>query len=430
MSSTSIADQVFDDDIVFLNIIANALSTGWKDWIEANLITKREEFEAVFPTVAEIHEVKTLAPEPPSKDDAKQLRVDIAVLVRIWRACGKWSEGLLDRVAKEKLPSGDNDLDDPISASCREDLYKSFVSTTGLVVPVHMCPSDTLLGRLFRECRANLMTLFDISKVKSLSQERSSAGRKKIATLEGGIELHLPHATILADRSSSSNLSNVNIALPQIEVLKNGLAISGMFPVKNNMGVQVTWHSYSASVGYLSFIRQQVERGATADTVVSTDLAIRTRQMELFRNEHYVSGEALSLATKELHYLWAIAEEVRTMRSLMQRSTAVKPHPTGKKTPGGPSGPTPADPNSNRSKKRALASGKKDSPPGKDKKPKSGRIIKTAKEMYDGKLICKKFNDARGCANQHVCDALLSTGKACASKDHVRTACPHKEYLS
>eukprot|EP00973_Karenia_brevis_P016006 2188166-Karenia_brevis.AAC.1 len=62
----------------------------------------------------------------------------------------------------------------------------------------------------------------------------------------------------------------------------------------------------------------------------------------------------------------------------------------------------------------------------KNKGPFTSQVgFRTRKFTNDGKEICKRFNDARGCVvpgctNAHVCDIQLPSGLTCGSSSHHR----------
>ena len=60
----------------------------------------------------------------------------------------------------------------------------------------------------------------------------------------------------------------------------------------------------------------------------------------------------------------------------------------------------------------------------------SSKRVKTGM-TYQGKQICKRRNDARGCndpncPNEHRCDVLVND-KVCGSTQHTRLTCPYRK---
>ena len=71
-------------------------------------------------------------------------------------------------------------------------------------------------------------------------------------------------------------------------------------------------------------------------------------------------------------------------------------------------------------------------PPGAKKHKSQGKNSQTFAQHFQGKPICKAFNDGRGCKSrgkgkgcpnggQHVCDVNLPSGKPSGSKNHCRS---------
>ena len=154
--------------------------------------------------------------------------------------------------------------------------------------------------------------------------------------------------------------------------------------------------------------------------------AFRSKAIELARSsEQYPFGYALLKVIKVEASIWQMHRDTLILRSEVHRQglgaffDTAAPRLTKKQRKEAKESREIRKPRPNRQEQ-----GLKLSP-----NAASGGKVMTVTELSDGRGICKRFNDNRGCSRgdckyAHVCDVKLQSNKACAAK-HPRTE--HRE---
>ena len=108
----------------------------------------------------------------PAKDDVLQLS----------RLRAAWREGslLLEKARKRRLEGVLEDADEPLDARTHDDLLSQWKSTYQLQLPIHAMPSDTLLGRVYREFQRGAPTLIPAKQMQSLFRGTLPSSKEEV----------------------------------------------------------------------------------------------------------------------------------------------------------------------------------------------------------------------------------------------------------
>ena len=312
-------------------------------------------------------------------DDTKAAPNKALLLARLraaWRAA---RASILKLEARQKTGQAVDDIDDPLDPATQDSLLDAWRKRYNLELPVHMAPSDTLLGRVWREMQRGTVTVIGIDKVRSLF----AANRpQKDRFLDlGTAKLQL--------RQDEDNRAAQSVAeyYQRLRVLSNAYSIAGTFKVdsKQTPGTKVFMAPLGVLLDYCdAVLRHATDSQATVDWLKVRDEQCRARVVELARQQ-WPLGEAFAKAYQEQELMW----QQPPSRKRVEPDMYAKP----------------------------------ESPPS-HKKP------KTAKE-FRGSAFCKRWNDQRGCNKEdcqdiHGCDILLANERPCNSTNHTRLTCPNR----
>ena len=311
-------------------------------------------------------------------------------LLQLSRLRSAWSEAhtSLEQLRKRKIEGIAEDAEEPLEPSVAESLLSQWHKIYGHRLEIHLTPSDSLLGRVFREFQKGTASLIPVRKISSL-YKASLPQQKTEVSLHLSLKLQLD-----AEPSPVKDLVDYYFRL---RILANAYSMAGSHKVDSVLhpGSQVTFAPLEVNLNYADqALRKAFAVPASAAVQLgwleSRDLRTRGKMVEMLRLA-MPQGEALTKALAESELLWNSASQLPHLPS-------VEPPPVAELNP-------PA---------------------------KSARRERTVNE-YKGRAICKKRNDNRKCAEPcpdnrlHVCDIRLSNGQACGSKDHVRSQCPHAQ---
>ena len=298
----------------------------------------------------------------------------LARLRSAWRTA---RASILRVEARAQQGQSADDLDDPLDASTQESLLDAWRKRYNLELTVYMAPSDTLLGRVWRELQRGTLTVIAVDKVKSLF----AANRPKNDHF-----IHLGAAKLqIRPEDDSRAAQSVAEYYQRLRVLVNAYTVAGTFQTESklNKGTKVLMAPLGALLDYCdAALRHATEFSAPVEWLKVRDEQCRARVVELSRQQ-WPLGEAFQKAYQEQELMW------------LQPPTRKRPE---------------------------LETAPSDTSPGKK--------AKTARE-HVGRTLCKRWNDNRGCAKAdcqdlHACDVLLASGKVCASTQHNRLRCPNR----
>ena len=91
-------------------------------------------------------------------------------LIQLARLRAAWKEAhtSLEQQRKRKIDGVAEDAEEPLEPSVAESLSAAWLRLYGHRLEIHLTPSDSLLGRIYRECQRGTASLIPARKVTSL----------------------------------------------------------------------------------------------------------------------------------------------------------------------------------------------------------------------------------------------------------------------
>ena len=304
--------------------------------------------------------------------------IEVARMRAAWRVA---SSTIKATESKQATGTKHCDLDDPLDTYIADDLQTRWDARYPLLLHMMLCPSDSLVGRVYREIKRNTATVISMQKVKSLHMAQQPFESQSIPVGDATLETNKPVETPITGALDYYF---------RMRTLSYAYIKAGNFMVKSVavVGKEVLYSPFTINLDYPDLAARFV---ATANLPYNFQVEwLRTKDemtrstMVGYMRQGWPQGEALSQALREHQMDW-------------KQTT---PPTTGTKRPA----------------------------------PESGKLAAVA-DTYQGKEICKKRNDNRGCtANEkdcpmkkrHVCDIVLPGGKVCGATSHTRKDCPYR----
>jgi hypothetical protein len=383
-------------------LTANDVPQSAIDWMAANGCNTLKKLANWTESVATIKD--DLLDLTPAKDS----RPALASLRQSWRE----AEALVARGVKrgaEGLP--DEASDDPLPQAVQDALEQAFSKKYSWQLEPRWSPCDSLLGRIKREFERQSVTLFAVARVRSLTTT-SKSGEAKRTRLSDKIYLAEEDDAVTLDNPLGED--TLRHRLYQLQIMANAWSIVGCREITVAAGSPTIYCHWQDACKYVQEMRDRTEHlcgSFDESSIVSyftrCEETIRAAAIELHRKDKKADlpwGPTVIEAMRTKNYIWSETKDLLRRRSSSssggqaQRGMAPPPGELGlRSVPKASSAPPPTA------------------------KAKPG----TAKTLPDGKIICKKFNDARGCTStcpsghSHVCDILISTtngARACGAR--------------
>jgi hypothetical protein len=195
-------------------------------------------------------------------------------------------------------------------------------------------------------------------------------------------------------------------------------------PSKRTMKYVAWWEAEQYKFEFvvqISRLRTRYSDASILQFLSECEEAFRSKAIELSRSsEQYPFGLALLKVLKTESSIWQMQRDILVLRSEVHRQQLGSFFESGVKL-------------SKRQKREARESKNKLKPPRQEQGLKlspnaahSGGRFMTVTKLSDGRSVCKRFNDNRGCSQgdsctlAHACDVLLQTNKPCAA-NHTRS---------
>lgn len=307
---------------------------------------------------------------PAVKDNALALaRLRVA-----WRAA---RTQILKMEHRQSQGQASEDLDEPLEQVTQETLMGGFKARYDLELSVHMLPSDSLLGRVYRELQRATPTVISIAKVKSVYVSNVPRADRSIP-IGDNIRLQL-------DRPQDTPPKSVVEYYTGLRVLCNAYSIAGCYQVDSKAAAgKVIMSPLSTNLNYCDFVlRVSCKHDLPLSVIAQRHESCRARTVELMR-QGWPQGESLAKALQECELAWVSQVGLIPRRKL------------------------------------------------EDEQQEANKRARTANTI-GSHAICKKHNDNRGCTQKesqcpdrkkHCCDVLVHD-QPCGSKSHTRMSCPH-----
>ena len=362
-----------------------------------------------------------------SKDDRAQL----ASLKMAWREAEALTARGVKRTA-EGMPTVDPDT--PLDPDLQQQLETCFRKTYDWPrILARQMGSDSLLGRVRREFEKRQPSMLAVMRVRSLARSQRGHAPKTSRLSE---HVHLTLGPDYADEGEPG-VANLYTFLTNLQVLANTWAVAGCFEADVGPAGATTkarFAHWADTSEYQLRVAEEAHQRLVAHseasvlhyvTVVEEEL--RVRAIELVRGTSQAAwGEALLRVVSESSHLWQDRKELLLPRRSFNPPPAGAPVPP--KAPGTQKPPAIQPPPGRFDAKVPPKAPPAGQAPGRKR-------WATSKTTSGNWVICKKFNDGRGCSNRacpdgyaHVCDVILaSSQRPCQAKDHNRAAHdPHR----
>ncbi|CAE7614995.1 ddx1 [Symbiodinium sp. KB8] len=219
----------------------------------------------------------------------------LARLRAAWRAA---RASILKVEARQKTGQPVDDLDDPLDPATQESLLDAWRKRYNLELPVHMAPSDTLLGRVWREMQRGTVTVIGIDKVRSLFAANRPQKDRFLDLGSAKLQLR-PDEEARAAQSVAEYYQ-------RLRVLCNAYTIAGTFKVdsKQTPGTKVFMAPLGVLLDYCdAVLRHATDSNATIEWLKIRDEQCRARMVELARQQ-WPLGEAFFKAYQEQELMW------------------------------------------------------------------------------------------------------------------------------
>ena len=325
-------------------------------------------------------------------------------------------------------------VDEPLLHAVQQALEAKFVKRYSWQLEPKYQPSNSMLGRIKREFDKVAPTIFNVTKVRTVftSNKQQQLKRRKIGT---GITVTFEHD----EEDEDPQALKYRHVMHKYNVLAMAWAIAGNYEVMFE-GNKTDMASWQQTLRYVRTLREKTEmlmdnydEESVVRFLLSVEEQIRGFAVEYCRSSATVPwGTALEQALRENRDLWQdFKHMLRGQKGAgMVRSIDAEDLPVTSSVQA-PTG-HPKNQGSPRREKQQQQGGK--SSPGKGGSKGSGQqqgqaattMHATATHTGSGSVICKAWNDSRGCSKPcsqgraHVCDLILMKGSVCGRSDHNR----------
>jgi len=337
----------------------------------------------------------------------KESTAQLASLKQAWREAEAENSRTLKR-AHEYAESA-VDPDAPLEPSFQKEVESAFRALYNWpALPASRVGSDSLLGRVQREFERRQPAQYPVGRVRSLAYAQKGVPTK-VRRLSAGVTLSVSEAA----EDDEGEPAGLHTFLSQLSVLATTWSVAGCFDAEVGDGTadRAVFCHWSEACAYTHVFEERAYAELPAHTEESVTLWVaavesetRTRAIELVRGtERLLWGRALVRALRELSNLWSETRHLLQCRRPPGNFAAAPPPSPGKGAGRGQAPPVPAAPSAPNPRKWSHSN-----------------------TTASGAVICKRFNDQRGCkatcpgGKLHVCDVTLANGSACGAKDHSR----------
>jgi len=230
-------------------------------------------------------------------------------LVQLSRVRTAWelSRADLDAALKRKSSNSAAEMDEPLDETMRTEINANFEKIYAFKISDELTPSATLMGRLFRELKNGVISVHDLTKVKTAIVNDAIIPKKR--KLLGDVLLTMQGEE---DDIHSAIGSPLQVILA-LTTLLNGYALCGTSKVdsKKTAATKVKNAAYGDLQRYLAFVSQQANNhqgppSKTTAWLLDRDTRTRSAARTLVM-EGYPLGEALiDVMERKMAILWEV----------------------------------------------------------------------------------------------------------------------------
>ena len=207
-------------------------------------------------------------------------RDQLAVLRQVWdEACALMKH----RSDPDRKRLQEEVNDDPLSDGEQKTVEQTFARQYDWALEPSHRGSDTLLGRTRREFKRWAPSLFDVSKVRSMSHATKAGIPKRQRT--GNLEMNWIGEVVVPDTRDSHRIRGV---LDKFTILGNTWGMAGCFRVSDNS--QQLYCHWQEAKKYIDFLHEETlpllddhEEHSVANYLVNAEHELRGKALELAR---------------------------------------------------------------------------------------------------------------------------------------------------
>ena len=192
---------------------------------------------------------------------------------------------------------------EPLEPSTQDSLLQQWRKKYALELTVHLQPSDSLLGRLYREHIRGAPTLIPVAKIRSLAFCNRAHSQERRVNLSGQVSIQV-------DREfGDMPIKSIFAYYQGLRTLANSLSIVGSNLVgsKAKPGEKCVAAPLHVNLTYAdNALKCTADQNASVEWMRARDEATRARAVELQR-EGWPQGEALQSAWQSQEIYWVVA---------------------------------------------------------------------------------------------------------------------------
>jgi hypothetical protein len=305
-------------------------------------------------------------------------------------------------------------MDEPLPEQVQEDLVNAFTAYYRFDIVLKRMGCDSLLGRIKREFDKGQITIFPLSRVRSLAHVSKDTGGGKKERVGNVVMQFLESGDMIAPMDQEKIFS----LFQQLDILAMTWAVAGSHDVAFNGGTAKFIH-WQDAVEYVENIKERAivylttshDEESVCQIVTQVEALFRGKAIEDMRTKRSTCfGDALRAASKSEHHVWKeVSDALKPQASYYEpRQRPQKPAPViGKFARNNANGGGKVGGKGNgKGKKSGAAKG-------------GGKGKFQLVRMTGDATICAAFNNRNGCQKKcpnkqlHGCDVMLQSGKAC-----------------
>jgi hypothetical protein len=360
----------------------------------ANFFDSKTEVSSLFCIVAGITQGSVVA-------DVKQAWREAEAQVQ--KGLTKTSAGLPEEI-----------IDSPLRSEVQATLQAQWTAWYMWDLPSSWRGPDSLLGRFHREFLKKTHVLYLIKKIRSLEMATTLGPSQTRHHLGGSLDIFVQAPDTAAEVSINSTWGY----LTGLKIILYTMALAGAFKVNN-----VVFAPLAAMVKHLAAAENYAFTYNTGAHPMPDNIILG----QLGRIDEGIRGEwAKRLRTAEGVTLGQVAEATEAYAASLWMINPSRDIPVQRgrsQSKGRGRGRHPRGRSQSRDRRERSRTPPRGGKGGKSKGEdgrgtRFGQTVKTARSSKSGKILCKPYNDARGCKARncslaHRCDVLLPSGNAC-----------------
>jgi len=230
-----------------------------------------------------------------------------------------------EKKKKRRLEGTVEDQEESLDEMTRSDLLNAFIALHSLSPSMHLMPSDSLLGRVYREFERGTMTMMPVKKAISLYLA-SLPCEQQLIEVGQGVQLNIGKADLPPIRKIARYYFGLRI-------LANAKAITGCHRVESKLEANkhIVFAAFQPNLDYADYWLRKASAFNMAESVVldwakARDEETRAKEVELVRGG-WPQGEAILKALQVTEISWTVGPTGNNSEPPPEKILAVLPLP-------------------------------------------------------------------------------------------------------